>query len=82
MRFATFRDQLIAAPLKSCNRPRRWLTLFTFRDQLIAAPLKHRGLERGAERATDFPRSIDRGSIEADPLPVRVAETLKLSAIN
>ena len=36
-----------------------------FRDQLIAAPLKHRGREIGLRNVFIFPRSADRGPIEA-----------------
>ncbi len=63
-----FRDHMIAAPLK---RPLR-LTVstipLTFRDHMIAAPLKPgRWIINEADRR--FPRSHDRGSIEAKSIP-------------
>ncbi len=36
-----------------------------FRVQLIAAPLKHDADRQGVADSRGFPRSIDRGSIEA-----------------
>ncbi len=66
---ANFRDQLIAASLKlasacaSCNFDRH------FRDQLIAASLKLPPERPRLGRLAEFPRSIDRGLIEAPALP-------------
>src|SRR5690606_36649294 len=37
----TFRDQMIAAPLKPCRTAPICAGSPTFRDQMIAAPLKH-----------------------------------------
>ncbi len=63
--FTAFRDHMIAAPLKLgfaklCPR-----CPCSFRDHMIAAPLKRSRLNRLGRDAGDFPRSHDRGSIEA-----------------
>ncbi len=60
-----FRDHMIAAPLKQTIRIDLLPNCQTFRDQLIAAPLKRGTAHRSRRTSVDFPRSIDRGSIEA-----------------
>ncbi len=45
--------------------PIRLIKLYAFRVQLIAAPLKRDDCQRYVRRVGGFPRSIDRGSIEA-----------------
>ena len=63
---ATFRDQLIAASLKPADaRDTRSRMYAPFRDQLIAASLKPHEAAGLAATDTAFPRSIDRGLIEA-----------------
>src|SRR5689334_8508312 len=60
-----FRDQLIAASLKQDVNLQLQFSGADFRDQLIAASLKHEWLIDALRRALQFPRSIDRGLIEA-----------------
>ncbi len=72
-----FRDQLIAAPLKLLNPRFHQYTPICFRDQLIAAPLKRVFDDRTQCVLLWFPRSIDRGPIEAPmDLPTAERETL------
>ena len=60
-----FRDQLIAASLKPDCAGDTAEPLLAFRDQLIAASLKQEPLLQSKTWAVTFPRSIDRGLIEA-----------------
>ncbi len=53
-----------------------------FRDQLIAAPLKLIVRERVVRMPNVFPRSIDRGSIEARVNAIAPTACRRLSAIN
>jgi len=62
-----FRDQLIAAPLKLGGRANIDVLGPHFRDQLIAAPLKPFLFNDLRPPPPAFPRSIDRGPIEAKP---------------
>ncbi len=63
---AYFRDHQIAAPLKQRNSPMHGLAKFPhFRDHQIAAPLKRASEIRSGEFSPGFPRSPDRGPIEA-----------------
>jgi len=61
-----FRDQMIAASLKLPIRPDATCMFGDFRDQMIAASLKHRSFRCSAEHDLTFPRSNDRGLIEAE----------------
>ncbi len=69
----SFRDQTIAAPLK--QSPFFLIVQFqiSFRDQSIAAPLKHDQPAIDFKDVVFFPRSNDRGSIEAEMCPTRWA---------
>jgi len=60
-----FRDQMIAAPLKRRAFGVRPLGSTDFRDQMIAAPLKPACGSWAAALSSSFPRSDDRGPIEA-----------------
>ena len=62
---SSFRDQLIAAPLKLKRRDLGAALESAFRDQLIAAPLKQFSLITLLTEVYHFPRSVDRGPIEA-----------------
>ena len=53
-----------------------------FRDQLIAASLKHGKDAAEAEANAKFPRSIDRGLIEATRYKVYAYTLADISAIN
>src|SRR5579884_2643152 len=65
VRAVDFRDHVIAAPLKRDAASVVVALLFDFRDHVIAAPLK-RPLRFDARlRKVRFPRSRDRGPIEA-----------------
>ena len=64
-RLAHFRDQLIAASLKLRSSERCGACLRHFRDQLIAASLKRQRRDALRRQIVQFPRSIDRGLIEA-----------------
>src|SRR5258708_2524878 len=61
----SFRDQMIAAPLKRGTTPSELNTPASFRDQMIAAPLKLLRLVPALSQNQLFPRSDDRGPIEA-----------------
>ncbi len=60
-----FRDQLIAAPLKQQIQMDETGAITYFRDQLIAAPLKLLMPRPDEAHRRRFPRSADRGPIEA-----------------
>ena len=64
---ADFRVQLSAAPLKLGRRAALAGRSSDFRVQLSAAPLKLGGPRRFCELGAGFPRSIERGPIEARP---------------
>src|SRR5256885_342704 len=70
-----FRDQLIAAPLKQHYPVEVLAAVGHFRDQLIAAPLKP-GTQDGHQLPHGrFPRSADRGPIEAGgPFQSRITD--------
>ena len=79
-----FRDQLIAASLKRRRatfcRNRRSVH---FRDQLIAASLKRRIWQVWSSAVMAFPRSADRGLIEAPRASVlERLRRLRISAIS
>jgi len=62
---ANFRDRMIAAPLKHLKVRLDFRDVENFRDRMIAAPLKRRVWVRSEPDAALFPRSNDRGPIEA-----------------
>ena len=76
-----FRDQLIAASLKPIRVGGAVPREFPFRDQLIAASLKLIASTTVVQTPSAFPRSIDRGLIEARASPCHAAPR-HLSAIN
>jgi len=77
-----FRDQLIAAPLKHYIADDTDMPIGDFRDQLIAAPLKPSPPISARKAAKRFPRSIDRGPIEAPPALGPLCLGRIISAIN
>ena len=79
---ARFRDQLIAASLKLSWNTSNSQTSFRFRDQLIAASLKQNIEQVEREDRTTFPRSIDRGLIEACATMLSTLVKTRVSAIN
>jgi len=62
---ATFRDRKIAASLKPVPNITFAFSSTAFRDRKIAASLKHRLFSKDKAFVLPFPRSKDRGLIEA-----------------
>ena len=60
-----FRVQMSAAPLKQDLPDRAVAVAACFRVQMSAAPLKHELSTVGSSPGISFPRSDERGSIEA-----------------
>ncbi len=72
---------MIAAPLKQTCRRLHYLQYEHFRDHMIAAPLKLVEKRLRMRGLDVFPRSHDRGPIEASPYFTQIALNASLSAI-
>ena len=82
LRFTYFRALLSAAPLKLYLMRPVMVAHINFRALLSAAPLKRSRISRPDGIRQQFPRSLERGSIEASIIETVVAVPTEISALS